>query len=248
MPETHISGEQGAEGGLGCGQMHAKAGVLRNESRDEHEACVCELLLERNVYVGTKCADHSPLDSRFLGCEVRELHSAQNLQVGAGDLREHVPPRRALPWHNVDLTGTAASSSKLMAARAHLHTQTLPGKPSGELYESRAEISEEEEETAKTQGRGARASSGLHTEKARVVGVVGGEHQGRPGLEKALLGWFRAEDSHRKFVLWGPGGTGKSALAFNFAAGQAEQGGSLLLVFALSATNMVPGYARLLGE
>ena len=50
-----------------------------------------------------------------------------------------------------------------------------------------------------------------------------------------------------KYVLWGPGGVGKSTLALKFAAGQAERGGGWLrLVFRLSASSMEQDYAGLL--
>ena len=70
--------------------------------------------------------------------------------------------------------------------------------------------------------------------------------------------WFAGEGQGvSKFVLWGPGGTGKSTLAVKFAAGQAEgakfslRAGawpSVRLVFALSGGSMAEGYAGLLGE
>ena len=63
--------------------------------------------------------------------------------------------------------------------------------------------------------------------------------------------WFAGEGQGVKFVLWGPGGTGKSTLAVKFAAGQAEGAGarpSVRLVFALSGGSMAEGYAGLLGE
>ena len=77
--------------------------------------------------------------------------------------------------------------------------------------------------------------------------------QGRSKLEKAMEEWFAAEGQgvNMKFVLWGPGGTGKSTLAVKFAAGQAEGAGawpSVRLVFALSGGSMAEGYAGLLGE
>jgi hypothetical protein len=50
-----------------------------------------------------------------------------------------------------------------------------------------------------------------------------------------------------KYVLWGPGGVGKSTLALKFAAGQAERGGGWLrLVFRLSASSMEQDYVGLL--
>ena len=76
--------------------------------------------------------------------------------------------------------------------------------------------------------------------------------QGRSKLEKAMEEWFAGEGQGvSKFVLWGPGGTGKSTLAVKFAAGQAEGAGawpSVRLVFALSGGSMAEGYAGLLGE
>ena len=75
--------------------------------------------------------------------------------------------------------------------------------------------------------------------------------QGRSKLEKAMEEWFAGEGLGVKFVLWGPGGTGKSTLAVKFAAGQAEGAGawtSVRLVFALSGGSMAEGYAGLLGE
>jgi SpoVK/Ycf46/Vps4 family AAA+-type ATPase len=77
--------------------------------------------------------------------------------------------------------------------------------------------------------------------------------QGRSKLEKAMEEWFAGEGQGvtQKFVLWGPGGTGKSTLAVKFAAGQAEGAGawpSVRLVFALSGGSMAEGYAGLLGE
>jgi GTPase SAR1 family protein len=50
-----------------------------------------------------------------------------------------------------------------------------------------------------------------------------------------------------KYVVWGPGGVGKSTLALKFAAGQAERGGGWLwLVFRLSASSREQDYAGLL--
>ena len=76
--------------------------------------------------------------------------------------------------------------------------------------------------------------------------------QGRSKLEKAMQEWFEGEGQRTRFVLWGPGGTGKSMLAFKFAAGQVEKGGgawsSVRLVFALSGSSMAPDYLGLLGE
>jgi SpoVK/Ycf46/Vps4 family AAA+-type ATPase len=76
--------------------------------------------------------------------------------------------------------------------------------------------------------------------------------QGRSKLEKAMREWFEGEGQRTRFVLWGPGGTGKSTLALKFAAGQVERKGaawsSVRLVFALSVASMAQGYAGLLGE
>ena len=63
--------------------------------------------------------------------------------------------------------------------------------------------------------------------------------------------WFAEQGQRPKFVLWGPGGTGKSTLALKFAARQAKDAAlrsPVRLVFALSRGSMVEGYARLLGE
>jgi hypothetical protein len=70
------------------------------------------------------------------------------------------------------------------------------------------------------------------------------ELQGRSKLEKVMQEWFEGKGT--KFVLWGPGGTGKSTLARNFAAWQAEGGNRL--VFVLSGGSMAQDYAGLLGE
>ena len=76
--------------------------------------------------------------------------------------------------------------------------------------------------------------------------------QGRSKLEKALQEWLEGGGQRARFVLWGPGGTGKSTLALKFAAGQVEREGdawsSARLVFALSGGSMAQGYAGLLGE
>ena len=76
--------------------------------------------------------------------------------------------------------------------------------------------------------------------------------QGRSKLEKAMQEWFEGGGQRTRFVLWGPGGTGKSTLALKFAAGQVERevGGwsSVRLVFALSGCSMAQDYAGLLGE
>ena len=76
--------------------------------------------------------------------------------------------------------------------------------------------------------------------------------QGRSKLEKAMQEWFGGQGQRSKFVLWGPGGTGKSTLALKFAAAQVEREGaawsSVRLVFALSGGSMAQGYAGLLGE
>jgi hypothetical protein len=55
--------------------------------------------------------------------------------------------------------------------------------------------------------------------------------QGRTRLEKPLHKWLDGTDDagrRLKYVLWGPGGVGKSTLALKFAAGQAERGGGWL--------------------
>ena len=76
--------------------------------------------------------------------------------------------------------------------------------------------------------------------------------QGRSKLEKAMQEWFEGGGQRTRFVLWGPGGTGKSTLAHKFAAGLVERegggGSSVRLVSALSRGSMVQGYAGLLGE
>ena len=76
--------------------------------------------------------------------------------------------------------------------------------------------------------------------------------QGRSKLEKALQEWLEGGGQRARFVLWGPGGTGKSTLALKFAAGQVEREGaawpSVRLVFALSGGSMAQDYAGLLGE
>ena len=75
--------------------------------------------------------------------------------------------------------------------------------------------------------------------------------QGRSKLEKAMQEWFEVEGQRTKFVLWGPGGTGKSTLALKFAAGLVEEDeawSSVRLVFALSGGSMAQDYAGLLGE
>ena len=76
--------------------------------------------------------------------------------------------------------------------------------------------------------------------------------QGRSKLEKAMQEWFEGGGQRTRFVLWGPGGTGKSTLALKFAAGQVEREGdawsSARLVFALSGGSMAQDYAGLLGE
>ena len=64
--------------------------------------------------------------------------------------------------------------------------------------------------------------------------------------------WFEGQGQRTRFVLWGPGGTGKSTLARKFVAGRVEReaggGSSVRLVFALSRGSMAQGYAGLLGE
>ena len=76
--------------------------------------------------------------------------------------------------------------------------------------------------------------------------------QGRSKLEKAMQEWFEGEGERTRFVLQGPGGTGKSTLAHKFAAGLVEReaggGSSVRLVFVLSRGSMAQGYAGLLGE
>ena len=59
--------------------------------------------------------------------------------------------------------------------------------------------------------------------------------------------WLDGEAGRSNYVLWGPGGVGKSSLALKFAAGQAERGGGWpRLVFRLSASTMEQDYAGLL--
>jgi hypothetical protein len=74
--------------------------------------------------------------------------------------------------------------------------------------------------------------------------------QGRTRLEKPLHKWLDGTDEagrRLKYVLWGPGGVGKSTLALKFAAEQADRGGGWLrLVFRLSASSMEQDYAGLL--
>jgi tetratricopeptide (TPR) repeat protein len=74
--------------------------------------------------------------------------------------------------------------------------------------------------------------------------------QGRSRLEKLMHKWLDGSDEagrRLKYVLWGPGGVGKSTLALKFAAGKAERGGGWLrLVFRLSASSMEQDYAGLL--
>ena len=48
----------------------------------------------------------------------------------------------------------------------------------------------------------------------------------RSKLEKAMQEWFEGGGQRTRFVLWGPGGTGKSTLALKFAAGQVEREGA----------------------
>jgi len=72
--------------------------------------------------------------------------------------------------------------------------------------------------------------------------------QVRKKLERALHEWFQSARCPR-FVLFGPGGTGKSTLAVKFAAAQAERGGGgLQLVFVLSASSMERDYTGLFGQ
>ena len=71
--------------------------------------------------------------------------------------------------------------------------------------------------------------------------------QVRKKLERALHEWLQGE--RPRFVLFGPGGAGKSTLASKFAAAQAKRGGGRLrLVFVLSASSMEPDYTGLLGQ
>jgi len=83
-----------------------------------------------------------------------------------------------------------------------------------------------------------------------TVSVPSDGLQGRTRLEKPLHKWLDGTDEagrRLKYVLWGPGGVGKSTLALKFAAGQAERGGGWLrLVFRLSASSMEQDYAGLL--
>jgi tetratricopeptide (TPR) repeat protein len=74
--------------------------------------------------------------------------------------------------------------------------------------------------------------------------------QGRSRLGKLMHKWLDDDDEagqRLKYVLWGPGGVGKSTLALKFAARQAERGGGWLrLVFRLSASTMEQDYVGLL--
>ena len=79
-----------------------------------------------------------------------------------------------------------------------------------------------------------------------------GGFQPRLQLEARLLEWLQAERPIT-FVLWGLGGSGKTALASHFAhrARNDELGPAcalLRLVFRLSAASMEQDYAGLLGE
>ena len=82
-----------------------------------------------------------------------------------------------------------------------------------------------------------------------VVAAPADGLQARKKLERALHEWFQGERC-RRFVLFGPGGAGKSTLAVKFAAAQVERGGDggLRLVFVLSASSMEPDYVGLLGQ
>ena len=72
--------------------------------------------------------------------------------------------------------------------------------------------------------------------------------QVRKKLERALHEWLQGERCPR-FVLFGPGGAGKSTLAVKFAAAQVERGcGRLRLVFVLSASSMELDYMGLRGQ
>ena len=57
-----------------------------------------------------------------------------------------------------------------------------------------------------------------------VVAAPADGLQARKKLERALHEWFQGERC-RRFVLFGPGGAGKSTLAVKFAAAQVERGG-----------------------
>ena len=79
---------------------------------------------------------------------------------------------------------------------------------------------------------------------SNVAAVPADGLQGRKKLERALQAWL--DGAGRRFVLFGPGGTGKSTLAVKFAAAEAERGGGRLrLVFVLSASSMEPDYTGL---
>ena len=75
------------------------------------------------------------------------------------------------------------------------------------------------------------------------------ELQVRKKLERALREWLQGARCAR-FVLFGPGGTGKSTLAVKFAASQVEWGGSglRLMLFVLSASSIEQDYTGLLGQ
>jgi tetratricopeptide (TPR) repeat protein len=79
------------------------------------------------------------------------------------------------------------------------------------------------------------------------VSVTSDGLQGRSRPEKLMHKWLDCEAGRSKYVLWGPGGVGKSTLALKFAAEQEGRGGGWpRLVFRLSASTMEQDYAGLL--
>ena len=100
----------------------------------------------------------------------------------------------------------------------------------------------------KTRARAAMAARAGTVMAFKVVAMPVEGLQVRKKLERALHEWLQGERCPR-FVLFGPGGAGKSTLAVKFAASQVEWGGSgLRLVFVLSASSMEQDYTGLLGQ